>query len=206
MTITCPNCAHENPDGTEFCDVCGTEMTAANVVTTAAPETIVIEPPISATDPEPYSPPPTPFTPDPEPYSPLPVPPAPEIFTAPIPDTPTPTPATTAKARLVSKKQDVPTSEFALESNNVIGKFDPDMGPVEVDLEEFPGAETISRQHAEIYRESDLWKIKDIGSTNGVFIKRAGQPRFGARITTPETIEVGDEIAFGKINFIFQSP
>jgi hypothetical protein len=199
MTITCPNCAHTNPDSSEFCDVCGTELTAANAVTVTAQETIVIEPPISAPSEEPASIPPAPLPSDPEPYSPP--------FTPPTPDTSVPTVmATAATARLISKKQGLPTSEFALDSNNLIGKFDPDMGPVEVDLEDFPGSETISRQHAEIYLESDLWKVKDLGSTNGVFIKRAGQTRFGARITTPEALGVGDEIAFGKINFIFQSP
>ncbi len=79
------------------------------------------------------------------------------------------------------------------------------MGPVDIDLEEFPGSETVSRNHAEIYSEGGFWKIKDLGSTNGIFIKRTGQTRFGARITVPETINLGDEVAFGKVRFLFQS-
>ena len=101
----------------------------------------------------------------------------------------------------------MPTSEFLLDgSNAVIGKFDPDMGPVDIDLDGFPGDETISRNHAEIYQEGGAWKIKDLGSTNSVFIKRAGQSKFGARITMPEILNSGDEIAIAKIRFLFQSP
>jgi pSer/pThr/pTyr-binding forkhead associated (FHA) protein len=80
------------------------------------------------------------------------------------------------------------------------------MGPVDIDLEPFSGGDTVSRNHAEIYQEGGVWKIKDLGSTNGIFIKSAGQTRFAARITVPETLNSGDEIAFGKVRFLFQSP
>ena len=68
-------------------------------------------------------------------------------------------------------------------------------GPVDIDLESFPGNETISCQHAEIYQEGGVWKIQDLDSTNGVFIKPTGQTRFNAKITQPEIINPGDEIA-----------
>jgi len=186
MTITCPECAHVNPEASEFCDVCGSELPKTSVAPAPIPDTIIIESPIAT--PEPYFSIPDPI---PEPY---------------IPPTPYPPATSSSTARLVAKKQGVSTPEFDLESSNIIGKFDPDMGPVEVDLEDFPGSDTISRQHAEVYLEGDQWKIKDLGSTNGAFIKRVGQARFGARITTPETLNSGDEIAFGKVNFIFKSP
>jgi pSer/pThr/pTyr-binding forkhead associated (FHA) protein len=86
-----------------------------------------------------------------------------------------------------------------------VGIFDPDTGPVEIDLETFFGGETVSRNHAEIYQELGTWKIKDLGSTNGVFIKPPGQPRFSARITIPTPLNSGDEIAFGKVRFLFQT-
>ncbi len=47
--------------------------------------------------------------------------------------------------------------------------------------------------------------VKDLGSVNGVFIKPAAQTRFRARITTPETLNSGDEIALGKVRFLFQT-
>jgi hypothetical protein len=195
MSIICPECAHENPAGSEFCDVCGSELPAASAAPRPVPDDTII---IGKPDFE--------YSPAPDPVDPL-VDATPEPIVPPPPTYPAPVATSTATtARLVAKKQGVPTSEFDLESSNLVGKFDPDMGPVEVDLEDFPGAETISRQHSEIYREGDQWKIKDLGSTNGVFLKRVGQTRFSARITTPETLNTGDEIAFGKVNFIFQSP
>ncbi|QFS51397.1 FHA domain-containing protein [Nostoc sphaeroides] len=136
---------------------------------------------------------------------------APTVIQAEIPPPPIPTltPApisTTTTARLIAKQSGSPVSEFTLESNAIVGIFDPDMGPVEVDLEAFFGGETVSRNHAEIYQEGGMWKVKDLGSTNGVFIKPLGQTRFGARITIPETLNLGDEVAFGKVRFLFQSP
>ena len=37
------------------------------------------------------------------------------------------------------------------------------------------------------------------------FIKPMGQTRFGARITTPESLNFGDEVAIAKIRFLFQN-
>ncbi|WP_066423560.1 FHA domain-containing protein [Anabaena sp. 4-3] len=133
-----------------------------------------------------------------------PITPAPTIIQPEIPPTPAPIPTSTT-ARLTAKQSGSPVPEFIIESNAIVGVFDPDMGPVDVDLEAFFGGETVSRNHAEIYQEQGIWKVKDLGSTNGVFIKPLGQTRFGARITIPETLNHGDEIAFGKVRFLFQS-
>jgi pSer/pThr/pTyr-binding forkhead associated (FHA) protein len=185
MTITCPACSYDNADDSEFCDACGYELGSPTPVRPPAP-TIVISPGLTNDT----------FTTPPPTFPPLP----------PLPTPPTFTPST-GTARLISKQSNVPTSEFLLDgSNAVIGKFDPDMGPVDIDLDGFPGDETISRNHAEIYQEGGAWKIKDLGSTNSVFIKRAGQSKFGARITMPEILNSGDEIAIAKIRFLFQIP
>ncbi len=120
--------------------------------------------------------------------------------------TPVAVSAISATARLISKQANSPIPEFAIDSSVLIGKFDPDMGPVDIDLEGFIGDETVSRNHAEIYQEADAWKIKDLGSSNGVFIKPVGQSRFGARITMPEQLNSGDEIAIAKVRFLFQTP
>ena len=110
-------------------------------------------------------------------------------------------------ARLITKQAGAPISEFTLESNNLIGRFDPDTGPVDIDLENFSRDDSIiSRNHAEIYSESGCWKVKDLGSINGVFIKPMGESRFGNRITFPTEVKNGDEISFGNIRFIFRSP
>ena len=129
-------------------------------------------------------------------------PPPPPPIPAPIP---APIPTITTTAKLISKQPASPVPEFILENNTIVGIFDQDTGPVDIDLEAFFGSETVSRNHAEIYQQSGLWQVKDLGSTNGVFIKPMGQTRFGARITTPETLNPGDEIAFGKVRFLFQT-
>ncbi len=194
--ITCTACGYDkNPDNTEYCDACGSELQAVTVTQPPREAPTVIQsseteiPPSSPTfiqppTSEPEIPPPT--YPESNPY--------PPTF---------PVSGTTAK--LISKQAGSPVPEFTIDSNSIVGVFDPDTGPVEIDLEAFPGGETVSRNHAEIYPEGTVWKIKDLGSTNGIFIKRSGQTRFGARLTTPETINSGDEIAFGKVRFLFQN-
>ncbi len=126
-----------------------------------------------------------------------------ETFPPPIPQQATPSPVI-GTAKLISKTPDYPIQEFKLDEYNIIGRFDPDSGPVDIDLEGFPGDETISRNHAEIYREGNQWKIKDLGSVNGVFIKHPDEKRFGSKITTPVTINSGDEISIAKIRFVFE--
>jgi pSer/pThr/pTyr-binding forkhead associated (FHA) protein len=188
MAITCPTCGYDkNPLDTEFCEACGAELLATNtasptIVQTSAPSTQSHANELIEIQP-----------PTPQPTFPI---------------TPFPNTSTSASiARLISKQAGSPISEFSLDSNNVtVGRFDPDTGPVDVDLEGFRGEETVSRGHAEIYYETQQWKVKDTGSTNGVFIKRLGQTHFGARITIPEILNSGDEIAFGKIRFVFQNP
>ena len=131
---------------------------------------------------------------------------APTVILAPTPQPNYPPIINTfTKAKLISKQTTAPISKFILDNNAIVGIFDPDTGPVEIDLETFFGGETVSRNHAEIYQELGTWKIKDLGSTNGVFIKPLGQTRFSARITIPTPLNSGDEIAFGKVRFLFQT-
>ena len=132
-----------------------------------------------------------------------------QITITPQPTTPQPNypPITNTftKAKLTSKQTNAPIPEFIIDNNAIVGIFDSDSGPVEIDLEQFFGGETVSRNHAEIYQELGTWKIKDLGSTNGVFIKAPGQTRFSARITIPTPLNSGDEIAFGKVRFLFEA-
>lgn len=193
MTVTCPSCNYENPDESEFCAACGSEIGSpleaflpptkvqtAPTIQSYSDNAIEIHPPI---------PQPTYSNPTPTPI-----------------DVATPT-ISAGTAKLISKQKSSSVPEFPLDgSNALVGRFDPDLGPVDVDLEGFPGDDMISRNHAEIYHEGGQWKVKDLGSTNGVFIKRFGQVRFGARVTVPETLNSGDEISFAKIRFLFQSP
>ncbi|MBD2456689.1 FHA domain-containing protein [Nostoc sp. FACHB-87] len=179
--IICSACGYENQDSSEYCDACGSELqaVAATVIPSPQAPTLIEEQ--------------------------IPAPPIPQP-NYPTTSTPPSFPTTATTARLISKQPVAPTAEFFLDSNAIVGIFDPDMGPVDIDLESFSGGDTVSRNHAEIYQEAGVWKVKDLGSTNGVFIKPAGQSRFGARITVPETLNSGDEVAFAKVRFLFQSP
>lgn len=190
--INCTVCGYDkNPDGSEFCDACGAELQST---ATTAPDNPTVEPSTPTSQPKEET-----FVPEP----------APEPISAPITPSTLPTPhnplPTGTNAKLVAKQPNAPIAEFPLEHNALIGIFDPDMGPVDIDLEDFAGNETVSRHHAEIYQDAGIWKVKDLGSTNGVFIKPMGQTRFSARITTPESLNPGDQLAIAKICFVFQS-
>lgn len=216
----CTVCGYDkNPDGSEFCDACGAELTVSTRTNSLSKpqepinQSFTIEPTMVTT------PPPIQSQPEIQSFARVPMPIAPP---PPIPQNiPSPSPvvnyedlseshrsipipvgeATTAK--LIAKQPNAPIPEFPLESSNIIGIFNEE--PVEIDLEGFYGNETISSQHAEIYQDNGLWMIKDLGSTNGIFIKPVGQSRFGARVTVPTVLNSGDEIAFAKIRFQFQS-
>ncbi len=115
-----------------------------------------------------------------------------------------PTIITGTVAKLIPKQVGVPIPEFIIDSNNaIIGKFHPELGPVEIDLDGFYGDDTVSSTHAEIYFENNQWHIKDLGSSNGIYIKPTGKTRFGYRINKSEILNSGDEIAIGKIRLLF---
>ncbi len=107
-------------------------------------------------------------------------------------------------ARLIHLK--APMLEFILDdSQTIVGRSDINNADVRVDLANCSNADTVSRYHGVIYREGKKWKVKDLSSSNGIFIKSFGQNRFGGRITAPEILLSGDEIAFGKVRFLFQN-
>jgi pSer/pThr/pTyr-binding forkhead associated (FHA) protein len=88
----------------------------------------------------------------------------------------------------------------------MVGRFDPETGPVDIDLSSAPEAEHVSRQHGELYREADgRWAVRDLGSTNGVFVKAQDAAAFGPRITAPWPLSNGDEVAFGNARFVFRT-
>jgi FHA domain/zinc-ribbon domain len=126
-----------------------------------------------------------------------------------MPDTPvaavaTPVAATTPKvARLVPRGAATGES-FTLNSDQmVVGRFDPSAGPVDIDLAGHPGENYISRRHAELYVQNDVWFVRDLGSTNGVYVKKAGQGQYSPRLTEPAALGDGDEVAFGNVKFVF---
>ncbi|HWG84594.1 MAG TPA: FHA domain-containing protein, partial [Deinococcales bacterium] len=86
----------------------------------------------------------------------------------------------------------------------VVGRFDPSTGPVDIDLSGQQGSEHISRRHAELYLENGRWAVRDLGSTNGVYVKAAAAGSYGPRIQAPHVLSDGDEIAFGNTKFLYR--
>jgi hypothetical protein len=86
----------------------------------------------------------------------------------------------------------------------VVGRFDPSTGPVDIDLSGQPGAEHVSRKHGELFLENGRWMVRDLGSTNGIYVRSANDSSFGPRIQSPHPLSDGDEIAFGNIKFVYR--
>ena len=55
---------------------------------------------------------------------------------------------------------------------------------------------SVSRRHAEIKLGDSGWVVEDLGSSNGTYFK-------GQKITSPQSIGLGDEIGFGKFSIVF---
>ncbi len=55
---------------------------------------------------------------------------------------------------------------------------------------------SMSRRHARFRQEGDGWVVEDLGSSNGTYMN-------GERITEPQPVDVGTEVAFGKFSIIF---
>lgn len=83
------------------------------------------------------------------------------------------------------------------------GKFSPDIGPVDIDFENFnfPNTQYVSRKHALIIRQNNSgntsWFLKDLGSLNGTWLN-------GKRINPNEEIllTVGDMVNFANLKFV----
>lgn len=112
----------------------------------------------------------------------------------------------TAMAKLIVRRAGTLTNEtFPLGERVVIGRFDVETGPVDVDMALLPESAYLSRRHAEIWRDANgNWFIKDLGSQNGTFVRPAASSQF-QRITQSHPINNGDEIAFGNARFEFRT-
>ncbi|HLP00325.1 MAG TPA: FHA domain-containing protein [Fimbriimonas sp.] len=101
--------------------------------------------------------------------------------------------------KLVVKRNGAETDEvFWISSPCIIGRFDPTVGPIDVDLGPLPEGVYVSRKHAKITEEDGVWKISDLGSSNGTFV-------LGDDFEKVEEAEItdGTEIALGNARFVF---
>jgi hypothetical protein len=122
---------------------------------------------------------------------------------APAPSTPV---DAGALGKLTLRRNGALTAEaFPMGEQAVVGRFDPETGPVDIDLGRLPEAVYISRRHAEFRRDpgGGKWFLKDLGAGNGTFLRQKGQAQF-QRIRGETEIADGDEIGFGNARFEFR--
>ena len=95
---------------------------------------------------------------------------------------------------------------FVFGPGSIVGRFDPDSGPVDVDLGPLPESSYVSRHHVEFRYDggNNSWFVKDLGSRNGTFWRAGGQGAF-ARLSGEQALQTGDEIALGNARFEFKS-
>lgn len=104
-----------------------------------------------------------------------------------------------ARARLFPKVEgeaEVFGVEFA--SDVVLGRFDPEVGGVDVDLSAVPRHDSISPRHARLVVDNHRWYVEDLGSKNGVFING------GKAIEGRTPLSHGDELGLGAALFTFE--
>jgi pSer/pThr/pTyr-binding forkhead associated (FHA) protein len=104
------------------------------------------------------------------------------------------------RASLTVKRSGAETSDvFWINPPAVIGRFDPAVGPIDVDLGPLPEGAYVSRKHAKITEEDGVWTLSDLGSSNGTFLLREDFERVDSVELTD-----GDEFALGNARFVFR--
>jgi pSer/pThr/pTyr-binding forkhead associated (FHA) protein len=94
---------------------------------------------------------------------------------------------------------------FHVGVNCIIGRHDPAVADVDVDLSDLPDSKFVSRKHARIYHEEEKWMLAEFNSANGTFLYGEGGPNF-VKVSDPVEVKEGDEIVFGNLRFRFEIP
>jgi hypothetical protein len=184
----CPTCGATVTEQADVCPDCGMELNPS-------------EAPLPAEAPEAAPPVETPSS------GATPIEVSVEAAPAPVESVPAPAPSPAPAAGTASlklKRSGILTGDvFPFSGRVIIGRFDPDSGPVDVDLGPLPEAAYISRRHSEIsLNDAGQWIIKDLGSRNGTFVRGQAQDQF-QRIAGDQPLDDGDEIALGNARFEF---
>jgi hypothetical protein len=111
-------------------------------------------------------------------------------------------------AVLTIRRNGAAADQFHCEGSAVLGRFDPETGPVDIDLGKLPEAGKISRRHAELRKDeaSGRWAIRDLGAGNGTFRKPKGEAKFHQIAKDQEEpLSDGDEIGLGTARFEFRT-
>lgn len=227
--IVCPNCSHPNPEAAVQCEACYTPLPTLTTCSSCGasvqsnadfcgqcgaslPGSLQPASALEATHPdspdlpELVSPDPL-VAPEPLPNPPSSPSPAPSVSASSSPPSPPSQPAVAATQLQVNQAQllHVQTdTRFDLPPHLPIiriGKPN-DRVPPDVDVSGLQDSEIVSRVHAAIRVEGDIYYIEDVGSSNGTYINNAPLPS-GNR----HRLRAGDRIALGKgdkVSFIFQ--
>ena len=210
MSITCTQCGHENQEDAVCCEMCGEELTT-NASSLGEEETMPSEELYNESSDEALD---TALQSEAESSeaeessSSLPIGVATrlEIDEPPIPKIVSP--ATTLelpelpKAVLINQETE---EKFILPSDEktaYIGRLNDEFS-IQIDLAAIPHADLISRVHAAIHLENEVYYLEDAGSSNGTWLNDK-QIQSGTRFR--QQLNPGDTIAFGRnqtIKFTF---
>ncbi len=190
-TINCPNCGASVQADATFCGQCGFNIPEP----VASPKPLIPSTMMSMPGGEVAKA--QPQTEEPEATN-LPKIPLPSMVTNPTPE--------------VTRLQTEIASIFHVQTNtrlelpqgiSVIHLGKPnDRIPPDVDVSGFPDSDVVSRVHADIRVEGDIYYIEDTGSANGTYVNHIPLVRSNRHRLRP-----GDRIALGKgdkVTFIFQ--
>ncbi|HEY9738034.1 MAG TPA: FHA domain-containing protein [Trichocoleus sp.] len=222
----CPSCGAAIQADASFCGQCGFDLRTVTAKEAAAPAPApapasasydpLAVPELTPLDPL-VEPEPLPFTdpgtdldlvppPAPEPAAPPMAAPLPTAGAAPAPPPPGPIPSSTTQLQVTQARLlHIQTNSLLELPSNLtevrIGKPN-DRVPPDIDVAGFPDSEIVSRVHAAIRVEGDLYYIEDMGSSNGTYINNMPLP-----VGNRHRLRAGDRIALGKgdkVSFLFQ--
>jgi pSer/pThr/pTyr-binding forkhead associated (FHA) protein len=110
-----------------------------------------------------------------------------------------------ATAVIILKRNGAETEHrFPVNPPALIGRFDPAVGPIDVDLGTLPEGSYVSRKHAKITLDDGVYTLHDLGSSNGSFVLRGAgaEAEFVREESAP--LADGDEFALGNARFVFK--
>jgi eukaryotic-like serine/threonine-protein kinase len=100
---------------------------------------------------------------------------------------------------------DLDSTDYILEKDsNLLGRRDP-MSNIfpEVDLSKFDPQTKISRKHARIWREGDVYMLEDLGSSNGTVLISATNGSVRLLPRQPQVLSHGDKVKVGDTTLRF---
>ncbi|NJN20010.1 MAG: FHA domain-containing protein [Leptolyngbya sp. RL_3_1] len=230
-STTCPSCGASVQSDASFCGQCGFNLQSQaappdlEAAPMPSPTPVPDLPPLASLEPliapEPIAgvvaSPSLPLTEAPrvEAAAAQPVPVAATSPTAPVPQhepvTPAPEPDTNLnpstqiqfqQAKLLHQQTDSTIELPSTLTTIHLGKPN-DRIPPDIDVSGFPNSEIVSRIHAQLRVEGDVYYIEDAGSSNGTYVNNMPLP-----VGNRHRLRSGDRIALGKgdkVTFLFQS-